>query len=98
MRTLLSLIHEDGPGLKAHRRKKLLDMGKKGLSWAGPKLRSFGWCNAILRFVLLSSPGLTRGSIEQAEPWMPGSSPGMTVLLVASREAFEDMDLAAGLP
>ena len=31
-RALLSLIHEDGPGLKAQRRKKFLDMGKKGLS------------------------------------------------------------------
>ena len=31
-RALLSLVHEDGPGLKAQRRKKFLDMGKKGLS------------------------------------------------------------------
>ncbi len=31
-RALLSLIHEDGPGLKAQRRKKFLDMGQKGLS------------------------------------------------------------------
>ena len=31
-RALLSLVHEDGPGLKAQRRKKFLDMGKTGLS------------------------------------------------------------------